>query len=372
MRQEVYGAMIKVDFDSLAETVVKECMRVKAGETILLSCGLNCLELMEDVAVWIARQEAFYLLLPYTDRLQKRILLEADAAFLEKPPKPLLEIVNFIDGRIAVDTLKDPRVLQSVPEERIGAQRQSTRPIANRLVERKIRCTGMGYPTREKAEMFGVDYELFHDMFWKAVTIDYKKLHEKGERVADILGNTSCIRITTDKTDLSFSLKGRSIFIDDGIISDEDIAIGNIGNNLPAGEVFCAPVEPSAQGRAYFDAAFYKGEKITGIMAVFKNGRVVEVRCEENEKLFKEALANAQGGKDIIGELGIGLNPEVNEVTGYVITDEKIAGSIHIALGENRGFGGQNESSLHWDLVMMHPTVEADGRMIMENGKPRV
>lgn len=361
--------MITVDFDSIAETIVKKSMRVRAGETILVSGGLFCLELLEDIAVFVARQRAYNLILPYTDRMQKRILLEVDRDFLESPSKPLLELVNIIDGRIAVDTMQDPRVLQSVPEERIGAQRQAGRPMTHRLIERKVRWTGMGFPTKEKAEMFGIDYEDFHDMFWRAVMADYEKMHEKGKKIVDELKNGLNVQITTDKTDLRFSVNGRPVYIDDGIISEEDIQSGDIGNNLPAGEVFCAPIEYSCEGRAFFDAAFYKGKKIAGIDAVFKKGKVVEVSCEENGRLFKEALAHAHGGKDIIGEFGIGLNPEVKKVTGYVLTDEKIIGSIHIALGENRGFGGENESSLHWDLPMMHPTVEVDGKTIMEDGR---
>ena len=361
--------MIKVDFDHVAETVVKKCMRVSPGETIMVSGGLSCLELLEDIVVHIAKQNAYFVIVPTTDRLQKRLLLETDLEFLETYLKPLLNVADFTDGRIGIDPMQDPRVLQSVPEERMGARRKGIKSMSERLLEGKVRWTGMGYPTPEKAEMFGIAYEGFHDMFWKAVLTDYTKMNELGRRFADVLQNTAHVRITTDKTDLEFSVEGRPIYIDDGIISEEDVQAGDIGNNLPAGEVFCAPVELSAQGTAFFDVAFYKGTKIAGIHAVFAKGRVIEVSCEENESLFKEVLANAHGDKDVIGEFGIGINPEVKHPVGYVILDEKITGSIHIALGENREFGGQNKSSLHWDLVMMHPTVEADGTVIMEEGK---
>lgn len=357
-----------MDLDAVAETIVTKCMRVQPGETILITGGLNSFELLEDIVVCIAKQKAFSVLMPSSDRLQKRLLMESDKEFLKTPPRPILEMADFIDGRIGIDVLKDPRALLDVPEQRIGARRQSTRLIYDKLLKRQVRWTGMGYPTRERAEMFGIDYETFHDMFWNAVTTDYEKMYAQGERLAEALKGTKTVHITTDKTDLEFSVEGRPVLIDDGIISEEDVQIGDVGNNLPAGEVFCAPVEPSANGEAYFDAAFYRGQKITGIHAVFEKGKLVRVSCEENEELFKEVIANAHGNKDIIGEFGIGINPEVTRPTGYVITDEKIIGSIHIALGENRGFGGQNESSLHWDLVMMHPTVKADGRVIMEDG----
>jgi aminopeptidase len=360
--------MIKVDLDSVAETLVVQCMRVKPGEIIWVAGGLFCFELLEDLAVAISRQNAYFVLTPYTDRLTKRLLLEPDINFLETPPKSSMELAGCVDGQISLDRIEDPRIFQSVPEERIGAQRKSRIAINNILLERKVRWTGMGYPTPEKAEMYGVRYEEFHDMFWKAVTTDYQDLYTRGKAVVDILRKGNTVSITTEKTDLEFQVAGRPVYIDDGVISEEDISMGDIGNNLPAGEVFCAPIESSAQGRAYFDVAFYKGEKITGIDCVFKKGKVVSVTCEENEDLFKGVLSHSHGQKDVIGELGIGLNPEVTRPTGYVITDEKIIGTIHIALGENREFGGENESSLHWDLVMMHPTVKVDGTIIMEDG----
>lgn len=121
--------MIKVDFDSVAETMVRECMRVSPGEAILVSGGAGCLELLENLAVAIAKERAYHLLLVYTDRLQKRLLLETETTFLETPSKLLHKIVNFIDGRIVIDSSQDPRTLQEVPEERIGAQRRAGHAI---------------------------------------------------------------------------------------------------------------------------------------------------------------------------------------------------------------------------------------------------
>lgn len=107
------------------------------------------------------------------------------------------------------------------------------------------------------------------------------------------------VHITSDNgTDLEFSITDRRILVDDGVISDEDIERGDVGNNLPCGEVFCAPVEDSANGKAYFDMAFHRGNKIKGIEATFKDSKMVEATAEENEKLFNEVIENSQGDKD--------------------------------------------------------------------------
>jgi aminopeptidase len=236
--------MISVDYEEVAEKIVTKCMRIK------------------------------------------------EKKHLKKTRKFFLKWLDDIDGFISIDPYVDPRILSKLPEDKIGAQREGNRPINDKFIELGIRWTGIGFPTREKAEMFNIDFE----EFWHLTS-------EKG-------------------TDLEFSIKGRKILVDDGIISDEDIKNKDVGNNLPCGEVFVAPIETSANGRAVFDLAFNRGNKITDIDVNFKNGKLSKIKAKENEKLLKDVIKNSQGNKDVIGELGIGINPEVRKAIGYTITDE--------------------------------------------------
>ncbi len=365
----LHGIMLYVDMEKIAKKVVNQCMNIKEDEIILVKGGLHNFELVENIAVNVRKKGAFPVIMTDTDRLRKRILEEVDVEHLKKTPSYYLKWLGDIDGVIGIDSQLDPRTLSQLPEEKVGASRVGKREINNQFREEKIRWTGIGYPTREKAEMFGIEFEEFWNMLWKALDTDYEELKERGEKLGDRLRGGDKVRITSDKgTDLEFSIKNRHILVDDGVISQADIESGDVGNNLPCGEVFCAPIEDSASGRAYFDLAFYRGNKIKGIDAVFKDGRLMETEAEENGQLFQQVLENSQGDKDMIGEFGIGINPEVKRAIGYTITDEKILGSIHIAVGENRMFGGKNESTLHWDLVMMRPSFEIDGKPVMENG----
>ncbi|MFO8109036.1 MAG: aminopeptidase [Thermoplasmata archaeon] len=362
--------MLKVDLEEVAEKVVNKCMLVKEGEVILVNGGIHNFELVEDLAVNVRKLGAFPVVMAKTDRLEQRTVDEVDIEYLKRTPEYYLRWLEDIDGIISIDSSKDPRKMAALPEVKVGAARSGKRPINNKFQEEKIRWTGIGYPTKEKADMYGIDYEEFWNMFWRAVDTDYDLLRENGEKLAEKLNSGNKVHITSDNgTDLKFSIKDRHILVDDGIVSPEDVARGDIGNNLPCGEVFCAPVESSANGEAYFDLAFYRGNKIKGIHAVFKNGKLVEASAEENEEVFNEVIENSQGDKDIIGEFGIGINPEVTKAIGYTITDEKIIGSIHIAIGENRMFGGKNESTLHWDLVMLDPSFEVDGVQVMQKGE---
>ena len=362
--------MIDVDLEEIAEKIVNKCMRVEEDEVIMVGGGTHNFELVENIAVDIKKNGAFPVIRTSTERLQKKMTEEVDKDILEKTPEHMLRWLDDVDGRIGLDFQKDPRILQQLPEEKIGAQRKARKPLQDKITEEKIRWTGMGYPTEEKAEMYGIDFEEFWDMFWKAMNVDYEGLMERGQKIADRLKEGEKVHITSDKgTDLEFSIGDRHIIVDDGIISEQDIEEGFVGNNLPCGEVFCAPIEDSANGKAYFDVAFYRGNEIRGIEATFEDGKLVKATAEKNEELFHEVIENAQGDKKNIGEFGIGINPEVHQAIGYTITDEKIMGSIHIALGENKMFGGENDSSLHWDLVMLDPSFEVNGNKVMDNGE---
>ena len=109
------------------------------------------------------------------------------------------------------------------------------------------------------------------------------------------------------------------------------------------------------------------------LLLTFKNGRIVNYDAKTGKKEFADTLAAATGDKDKIAEFAIGLNPEAQFINDSLV-DEKVLGTIHIAIGDNKGpaYGGKNSSSIHWDLIMTHPTVEIDGKTIMENGKLKV
>lgn len=362
--------MMKVDYESVARKIVNKCMRVKENEVIVVRGGIHNFELAERIAVNVRKKGAFVVFQTYSDELMRRTFQEVPIKYLKRTPKFWLKWYDDVDGMISIDPTCDPRTMAQVSETRMGANRQAMQKVMDKVEERGIRWTGMGYPTKELAATFGVPYNQFWDMFWQAINVNYDKLYERGKKVAGAFKGADEVHLTSRKgTDLTFSVKKRKPLIDDGVISAEDVRNRDVGNNLPCGEVFMAPVETSANGRAVFDLAFRKGKRIEDIDIMFKNGRIAKSKAKKNEKLFKDVIKNSHGNKDRIGEFGIGINPKVNKAIGYVITDEKIIGTIHIAVGENRGMGGKNRSDLHWDMVMMKPNIEVDGKKIMSNGR---
>ena len=144
------------------------------------------------------------------------------------------------------------------------------------------------------------------------------------------------------------------------------------GDNVPMGEVFMAPVRESLNGWIKFDyPAIRSGKEVTDIELKFENGKCIEAKASKNEDFLKEML-NTDENASYVGEFGIGMNPKVNRFTKDLLFDEKMGGTIHLALGaaykEN---GGGNDSALHWDIVkdMKKAKIILDGKVIQDKAK---
>jgi hypothetical protein len=162
-------------------------------------------------------------------------------------------------------------------------------------------------------------------------------------------------------TDLSFRVTGRPWLTD-----AHPLGPGEYGN-YPGGEIFVAPLEDSADGVLVADLTVpYTVEGLVDqpVRLEFAAGRVTSIEGGRAAELLRELVEGAGEGADVIAELGIGLNPTVSP-RGHVMLDEKAAGTAHVAIGRNTGaYGGDNEASIHVDLVFSDPQVEADGRRI--------
>jgi aminopeptidase len=170
------------------------------------------------------------------------------------------------------------------------------------------------------------------------------------------------VRILGGGTDLTLSLAGRHGEVDEG------------HTNMPGGEFFYSPLEDSAEGVIEFSEfpAGYQGHSFAGIRLVFEGGAVVDASATQNETTLHALLDRDEGARRI-GELGIGCNPGLTRPMNHVLFDEKIDGSIHLALGQSyEKVGGLNQSSIHWDIVKdlrQGGRIELDGEPVQENGR---
>jgi aminopeptidase len=169
------------------------------------------------------------------------------------------------------------------------------------------------------------------------------------------------VRIVGRDTDITFSTAGRTYVVGDGHI------------NMPDGEVYTAPVDESADGIISFEhPGVYAGQSLGGIRLEFRAGEVVAATADTGDEFLQQILAIDEGARRI-GEFGVGVNFGIDRFVGDILFDEKIGGTIHLALGRAYAdCGGKNQSSLHWDLVKDlrgEGVIELDGRPVFENGQ---
>ena len=203
------------------------------------------------------------------------------------------------------------------------------------------------------------------DMFLEgAISADYSEVKIITDRVTDILREGKLVRIEKDGYTLSFSISGR-----DGIPSTGMYVNAGESGNLPSGEAYIAPVEGTANGQILIDGSIAGiGKLQSPVLLSIENGRIVEGQGEEGAKLL-EILGETDGR--LLGEFGIGTNNKAR-ITGVVLEDEKVYGTIHLAFGSNNTFGGTISAGVHIDGVVKQPDVYIDEVMLMKKGEFKI
>lgn len=212
------------------------------------------------------------------------------------------------------------------------------------------------------ATMSGVTEEIFK----RSMCVDYRELERAGRRVADALSAASTCRVTTPAgTDVVLDLEGRTAISDDGNLSAR-----SAWGNLPAGEGYIAPHEEVGDGTIVFDGALAGyGLLRQPLRVTLQSGRATSADGEAAAWLLATLDAGGPTGR-LIAELGIGTNPAAI-LTGNICEDEKVIGTAHLAFGMSVSVGGTNVASVHLDGMMLKPTVELDGRLLIEDGQLR-
>jgi aminopeptidase len=351
---------------AVARRIVRECAGIAADEDVYISGRLDAAAYLELLAFECELAGARPLVVMQSDEFNLRRLTELSEEQLATKAEPWIAAVKAADVVLTVSMERgDPALFAGVPAAKLGAARKGGKLLSDVIYDGKRRWVGTDFPTPAQARAHGVPWETFAGTFWRALDVDYRLLRERAERISAVLEKAETVRVRSPKgTDVTMRIAGRPLDKDIGVVTADAIL-----TNLPAGEVCLAPHEDGADGRVVFDLAFWDGRRVEDLEVEFERGRCRAVRAAQGLEIFEDTLAAASGAADVIGELGIGLNPAVTEATGYMLTDEKILGTIHIAVGENRLLGGVNESSLHWDLLVMRATLEADGVPILDDGR---
>lgn len=371
-----------------AEAIVNG-MNLKKGEAVLIRGGTHTQELLEEIGILCYKRGASPIISATSDSYSARVYDEIPKESLEITPKHYLGMVKEIDAYIIVEPFKDPEIQTRFSREKMATRQKATVPIRKELygeeTGRGKKWTYAGWPTPEAAKFYGIDYDALERLIIEGMMVPASTLKENCSRLAKRLRGKDVLHITDGKgTDFTCKIKERRINEDDGVVDDHDIEINDLGNNLPAGELFIAPHETFGEGTIYCPITIdrFSNKIIKDVTLHFKNGKLLLDECKAGTNRdqmidsFNRCLEIDKKEKEVrtmnIAELGIGCNPAIDRAIGYILTDEKLGGSVHVAFGSNFSYGGTSKSSMHWDFVT-HPsaTIEVVGtkEIIMRDGK---
>jgi len=364
-------------------------MNLKRGEAVVIRGGTHIQELLEEIGLQCYKKGAQPLIMATTDNFSKRVFDEIPERTLRITPKHYLGAIQEADAYIVVEPLKDPEIQTDFPPEKVAPRTKANVPIRKELYGEETgkgkKWTYAGWPTHEAARFYGIDYDDLECLVIEGMTVSASTLKENTSNLAEHLEGHDLLHITDTKgTDFTCSIKDRRVNEDDGIVDDHDIEMNDLGNNLPAGELFIAPHETFGEGTLYCPITKdrFTNKIINDITLHFKDGKLLLDECttgvnrDQIVDTFKRCLDIDKNEKEVrttnIAELGIGCNPAIDKAIGYILTDEKLGGSVHVAFGSNISYGGTSKSSMHWDFVT-HPsaTIEiADTKeVIMKDGE---
>jgi aminopeptidase len=247
-----------------------------------------------------------------------------------------------------------------IPAEKLSLFRKGMGKVST-MRWQKTRWCLLRLPNAALAEQANVDEETITDMFFNSCLLDWKEEAKEWRRWVEILNRGKLIRVVGKETDLSFSLEGRTW----------DVADGH--GNMPDGEIATSPVCETVNGMIYFDFPGVLGGRLVPDMRFrWENGKMVSATSSSNQD-FLQSIINSDPGASQIGEFAIGTNKYVTHFCKDILIDEKIGGTIHIALGRAYpNSGGTNESAIHWDIIKemrQEGQIYLDGKLIFENGK---
>jgi len=388
----------KQKIKTCADNIAKSINIKEEGEYVLIKGGFYTHELLEEIGLSILRKGGIPHITSTSDYFDESIFTDdlIKANIIEKTPLHYLKLIENIDAYIAIEQLEDPSIRNKAPKEKLEAYQKSIVPIRNILYGFKEEYAPgkkwcyAAWPSKKAAKFFNIDYNLFEKFIVDGMCIPIEEFTRIVKNLGDKFENAKKVYVSDSYgTEFWVSVENRVKILDDGILSEEQIALGDLGGNLPAGEVFFAPIETRGEGKIFcpLTKERYTHKFVKNVELPFKDGKLLleKVTADSNLDVLTDAfkqseqIDRANNVPELrtynIGELGIGCNPVITKAIGYILTDEKINGSVHVAFGFNKSFGGTSTSQMHWDFVTApnaNITVEyKDGtkRTIMENGK---
>ncbi len=350
-----------VRIKKLAKLLVEHSCGVKKGERVLIEAGIQARHLILELQKEILKKGAYPRLAVGFEGLESNYYTYASEEQLKKFPELDFNEMKESDSVIVVSAPENRFELQNVDPKKLVLRKKVYSKILSEFLKKK--WVKVSWPVEDYAKDAGMSLKEYENFFFKSCLQNYSALSRKMAKVKNLLDKGNEVHIVSGDTNLWFGIKGKNAVAGNGV------------HNVPDGEVWTAPEEKTTEGHVTFTYPYFLGgTKIEGVYLRFEKGQVVEAHAEKNEHALKSLLKTDEGIKRL-GEFGVGCNPNITKFTNQLLFDEKILGTIHLALGNSyRENLGVNRSAIHADIVkdFRKPyggKVLVDGKLLIKDGK---
>ncbi len=342
----------------LADVLLEHSLNVMPGENVVIRAGYLAKPLIDAFYKKAINKGANAFVHILVDDHKKYMMENASAKQLEDNNVLYEGIYKKADAVLVIEAPENTKHLSNVDPKKNMEYNKALSPVLREIMSKRWVLTN--YPVEAFAQDACMSLEEYEDFLFDAVLVDYKKMDQEMDKIINVFDAADSIRVVGRDTDLTFSIQGRKGTKCSG------------QNNVPDGEVFYAPVTNSANGYIYYEfPAIRYGNQVDGVRLEFKDGKIVGARADANEQFLNQMLDTDEGSR-YLGEFGIGLNYGIKKFIKNILFDEKIGGTIHLAAGNAyEGSGGDNRSTLHWDMIKELRDVGeiyADGKLVQKNG----
>jgi len=357
---------------NLAKILVNHSARIVPGDRVLIEGNIAAEPLIRALYREVLNQGGFpYPMVKITEQ-EKELLTYGNDQQITHVDLLRHQAYKDFESRFRIYSSTNPQQLSDFTADKQALYNQSLSPILATQLERgatdEFKWVTTLFPTQAYASQAGMSLEEYENFVYSACLADQENPIEKWHQVKEdqkssmaLFEGQDQIQLKGPNIDLTLSVKDRKFINCYGT------------SNMPDGEIFTGPVENSLNGWVKFTyPAIYGGVMVQGVELEFKEGKVIRASAENQEDYLLKLLDSDPGAR-YVGEFAVGTNTGIQQFTGNILFDEKIGGTIHIALGSAYPeTGSSNQSSIHWDMICdmrEDSTITADGVLVYQNGQ---
>ncbi len=348
----------------LAKLAVNYSLEIKPKQKVIIKGDIDSIPFLTDLYKEIILKGGYPIVkfnLPNTEDFFFKYAKQHQIGFF---PKYWFDTVKSANAYIRVYTEHNTRELTSSNPKKQTQRNSILHPISDYIANEssKIKRLVIAYPCLAHAIESSMSYVEWENFIFDSCLINWAKFSKKLKKINKKFESGKKVELIGKGVNLKFSIENKNSLYDDG------------KENMPGGEMFMAPVRESIQGEIKFDyPRVYLGKRLSGVYLKFENGKVIDYDADNKE--FLKQILNTDENASYIGEFGIGMNHNITRYTNNLLFDEKITGTIHLALGmAYKQNGGGNDSAIHLDIVkdMKQGKIILDDKIIQENGKWKI